>query len=314
MSGALPSFVEYPSDQTLPGPIQFDNATLWGFPLHATRASLRALCDSLIATPSRGEVEFVPISDYVIMTVVDFPLSHFVRDENRGTSKERELSFSIPGIFTRFAHGIPVQIGFALLMPFLFLDNPVAVMTGREEYGYFKQAGWIGLPTDQGTIGFTVDVFGCPAFSPTAIWQRQRLLTLDEPTPAPLPMELLVNGVSDIATGLTAIMREVADKGLLIGELFGHFLDGGISQIFLKQFRDIEDGTRACYQAVTLADYRITRLAGISAAGRYRMHLEGLQSTPVAEALGLVNPVETGVGMMVQMDMRLETGRVLWQA
>ena len=96
--------------------------------------------------------------------------------------------------------------------------------------------------------------------------------------------------------------------------VFANFLLGRMPQIFLKQFRDIADGTRACYQAITLADYAVTQIASVALEDRYAITLETLQSAPVAAALGLAPPAETGLGVQIVMDMTLEPGRVLWQA
>jgi hypothetical protein len=149
--------------------------------MRATRAKLSALCDSLISVPTNGRVTFTPISDFVLMNFADFPHSFFVGHEDRGTSSERELSFTIPGIYKRFEGPLLVQFGFALLTPFLFLDNSVAIATGREVHGYFKQAGWVELPGGPDLAEFTVDVLGCDIFALGAKWGRKRLLTLDEP-------------------------------------------------------------------------------------------------------------------------------------
>ena len=89
---------------------------------------------------------------------------------------------------------------------------------------------------------------------------------------------------------------------------------GSHSQLFLKQFRDIADGTRACYQAVTLAQYTVTTADESALTDRYSIVLQELDSAAVAADLGLDVPTETDIGLKVTMDMQLENGRVLWQA
>jgi hypothetical protein len=113
----------------------------------------------------------------------------------------------------------------------------------------------------------------------------------------------IFRGAGDVITKLANAATPLA--GLALGH---------ISQIFLKQFRDIADGTRACYQAVTLARYAVTRLHSVSLANRYEIALNPLDSSPVAAVLGLGRPTRTDLGVKVVMDMRLDPGRELWRA
>jgi hypothetical protein len=315
-AGAQPGYIDYPSVQTLPGPIAFSDVRMSAFYLAADLAALQALCDRLIAAPSGGRVRFTALLPTVIMSFTEFPHSVFVNFADRGVATERELSFAIPGMFTRFDGPVPVEIGFALFMPFLFLDNPVALMTGRENYGFFKQTGQIGLPDDPGGSGFSADVYGCPSFTPTAQWGQQRLITLRRSAGAAAGPALGLPWPDPMAAArnLAAAMQAAASGVTLAPAMFDDFLTGSLPQIFLKQFRDIADGTRACYQAVTLARYKVTRLIGVSFEDRYAIDLQALDSTPVAAALGLTPATETGLGVRVEMDMQLENGRVLWQA
>jgi hypothetical protein len=318
-SNPLPAFVDCPSGQTLPGPIAFEGVTMWSFPLEANFATLTELCDKLIARPSGGRVRFAPLSTSVLMNFTVFPRAKFVGHENRGLATERELSFAIPGIYSRFVGPVPVEIGFALFMPLMFLDNPVAMMTGRENYGFFKQAGWIGLPDDSDSEMLSADVYGCPHFSTTAHWGRQRLIRLEKTEPAPPPaagLRLPWTDVRDAAQQVVQVMvaNAVGATVSIDAPLFGPLLSGQVPQLFLKQFRDIADGTRACYQAVTLAHYTVTRIEESELADRYSIAIEALDSTAVVAALGLDSLTQTDIGLKVTMDMQLENGRVLWQA
>ena len=144
-SNPLPAFVDYPSGQTLPGPVAFEGVTMWSFPLEANFATLTELCDKLIARPSGGRVRFAPLSTSVLMNFTVFPRA-IRRSCSRGLATERELSLAIPGIYSRFVGPVPVEIGFALFMPLMFLDNPVAMMTGRENTGFLSKLAGLACP------------------------------------------------------------------------------------------------------------------------------------------------------------------------
>ena len=304
----LPPYVDIPSTQTLPGPIAFTGLTMSAFLLPADPAVLRTLCKSLIDTPSGGQVSFTPMLPYVLMSFTQFPQGVFVDYPERGVASERELSFGIPGLYAGAG-----ATGFGLVMPFLFLDNPVAMMTGRENYGYFKQWGGISLPGDTADGGFAADVYGCAAFTASARWANQRMVTLQRPAPpaAPQSLGLPWSGIEHAATFLRDKITAVAEADV---DAFAPFLQGKLTQIFLKQFRDISDGSRACYQAVTLADYTVTRIVSVEPELHYDYAFEALESTPVAATLGIAPSGRTGIGVKITMDMQLDTGRVLWQA
>jgi hypothetical protein len=317
-NASLPKFVAIPGDPTAPAPIELLGVNLWSFPLAADLGALQKLSDKLIAEPSDGAVRFHPLLPLVFMGVTEFPNAFFPAVANQGRARERELSFGIPGLYLARTGAFP-EVGFAALMPFLFLDNSVAIATGREEFGFFKQQGSLTLPTDPGSTGFKVDIYGVKKFDPETFWGTKRLLTLtDTGSAVDADIGLPWCDVADAGKKLAEALFRAAGDGVariagaaapLAGLGLGH-----LSQIFLKQFRDIADGTRACYQAVTFARYAVTGLHSVSLANRYQMELTALESSPVAEVLGLGNPTETNVGVKVVMDMRLEPGRELWRA
>jgi hypothetical protein len=314
----LPTYVTYPGDFTAPAPLELLDVSLWSFPLAADLEALRTYCDVVIKTPSGGAVEFLPLLPMVLMSITEFPNAFFPAMLAHGRGRERELSFSIPGVYVRHGEVLP-EVGFALFMPFIYLDSSVAIAIGREEFGFFKQQGSVILPGDPGATGFTVDTYGCETFGPTIFWDSQRLLTMtDTGAASATNVGLPWRDIADAGEKLAAVLLEGAVSGLaeMIGgaaALAGLSL-GKVPQIFLKQFRDITDGTRACYQAVTLARYTITRLHSVTPTNRYDTTLRALDSTPVAATLGLSGPSAIDSGVKVVMDMRLDPGRELWRA
>jgi hypothetical protein len=314
----LPAYVTYPGDFTAPAPLELLNVSLWSFPLAADPGALRTYCDAVIKTPSGGAVEFLPLLPMVLMSLTEFPNAFFPATLAHGRGRERELSFSIPGVYVRHGGVVP-DIGFALFMPFMYLDSSVAIAIGREEFGFFKQQGSVALPGDPAATGFTVDTYGCETFGPTVFWDNQRLLTMtDIGAAAATNVGLPWRGIADAGEKLATVLLEGAVSGLaeMVGgaaALAGLSL-GKVPQIFLKQFRDIADGTRACYQAVTLASYTITRLHSVTPTNRYETVLRALDSTPVAATLGLSGQPAIASGLEVVMDLRLDPGMELWRA
>ena len=314
----LPPFVEYVSAQTLPGPIDFRNVTMWAFLLTGDLSQLTQLCQSFFDQPTGGRVKFAPLTPWVIMNFANFAEGRFVGNEQRGYSSERELAFAIPGTYScSDAGGSIVETGFATFMPYLVVGNPIALITGGEEYGFFKMFGQVGLPDDPQQNPFTVDVFGCKQFARDAKWGPTQLAVLSRGGAAPAARQIPHDVQKAAAQMLEAMFAATAAGGQVAPERTSHFCDlltGKMTQIFLKQFRDIRDGQRACYQAVALADYQVTSLNSVWPERSYALTLNDLDSAPIARDFGLGNVTSTGIGMKINLDMRLQIGRVLWQA
>ncbi len=211
----------------------------------------------------------------------------------------------------------------ATFMPYLFVDNPIALLTGREVLGYFKLLGEVGLPGRAGAReDFFLNVFGAQRMAADVEWSDQRLLTITgrdatvrTTRPAPVketdhPQSALPNlqGLLKRVLGSRIPGRSI----LAIADVRG-LLTGSLSQIFLKQFRAEGSGHLAAYQAVTMAEYQVTRINSLRPTQSFDIVIHSLASIPIATELGL-SPRMVETGFEVNFDMTLGAGRVLWQA
>lgn len=324
--GAL--YVEHHPPQTLGGPITFPGVNMWAFFLRGQIDTLTNLCRRFFDVPTGGRVTFSPHSQAVIMTISELPHAYFVDAPERGKATEREVAFGIPGEYTcRDAAGRVTASGMATFMPYLFVDNPVALVTGREVLGYFKQLGEVGLPGRAGAReDFFLNVFGAKRMAADVEWSDQRLLTVtgrdptvrrtQQATPS-APVEETDHRQSAIPN-LQGLLKSVLGSRipgrsiLAIADVRG-LLTGSLSQIFLKQFRAEGSGQLAAYQAVTMAEYQVMRINSVRSTQSFDIVIHPLASLPIATELGLSSQmVETG--FEVNFDMTLGAGRVLWQA
>jgi hypothetical protein len=315
---ALPPFVDYPGNPTLPAPVMFRHVAMTGFWLRADDDRLKALCDQVFAAPSGGRLRFSPLLSHVLMSFTDIREGRFVGHEERGFAKERELTFWILGaLFEHAAAGERLH-GFYFFPPYLFLDNPVALLVGREEFGYFKQPGTVTFPDDEpGTDAFTASVYGAEHLGADQEWSFRRFVTLSAPT-AEGGRERVLQSLEDLIRGtLDAIgdWRSLMPAGAQVDPaLFAELRLGRFPQVFLKQFRDVADGSKACYQAITQANIQVRRFRGVTLRHSYAVRFESLASLPAVDVLGLESETRTGLGMKVEMDMELQPGREIWRA
>ena len=318
MAAQLPKFVEHPGVANYPGPITLNSTKMWAFMLGADRAKMTAWCQAMFDAPSNGAVRVLPLSSYMMMTVVDIGTGRFVDAPQMGWSAERELTFWIPAVRVEERDGKSVAVALAMTMPYLVLNNPVAIAAGREIFGYFKQAGHIALPGDAGhDQSLTVDLFATKAFGADSEEKYQRLLTLTptlaQPSPLTKVAETFAGGAQELYHLLAADDRNWHASLGLTEDVLGDLLKQQVPQLFLKQFRDIADGTRACYQAITQANGQVTRFDSFPQMTEYAMDLADLASSPVATDFGIA-PQQTVLGAEFEYDMTIQPGQVLWQA
>ena len=318
MAAGLPQFVEHPGVANYPGPITLNSTKMWAFMLKADRAKMTAWCQAIFDAPSGGAVRVLPLSSYMMMTVVDIGTGRFVDAPQMGWSAERELTFWIPAVRIEERDGKSVAVALAMTMPYLVLNNPVAIAAGREIFGYFKQAGNIALPGDPGHDStLAVDLFATRNFGVNSQEQYERLLTLTPTLAQPSPLDdaarTFAGGAKALYHLLAADDRDWHASLGLTEDVLGDLLKEQIPQLFLKQFRDVADGTRACYQAITQAMGEVTRFDSAPQMTEYAMNLTALASSPVASDFGIA-PQQTVLGAEFEYDMTIQPGQVLWQA
>jgi uncharacterized protein with NAD-binding domain and iron-sulfur cluster len=323
-----PQYVEHHPPLTLGGPIVFPDVTMWAFFLRGQIGTLTTLCQRFFDVPTGGRVTFAPLTQTVIMTISELAHGYFQDAPGHGQSTEREVAFGIPGTYAcRDEAGKLTATGLATFMPYLFVDNPVALTTGREVLGYFKQLGEVGLPGPGGRENFFLNVLGAKQMAAGVEWGEQRLLTVAGRDPQVLrPRQAKqYTKTTDVAddrptlmSKLQALVKSVmcspipGNAILATGDFCG-LLSGSASQLFLKQFRAAGDGNAAAYQAVTMAEYNVTGIHSIRPTQSFGITIHPLESLPIATELG-VNPDMVETGVEVNFEMTLGSGRVLWQA
>ena len=204
---------------------------------------------------------------------------------------------------------------------YAFVDQPQALITGREVQGWPKEFSTLTLDlTASGDFDHcSVSTMGMKAFGSDV---------------QGLPLEVLnvrrVPGSSGITAANIAgtfddVLRLVWDAGgaaltLLrpgtLHDLVTEFRGGDVPLAFLKQFRDVADGDAACYQAIVSVPIRATNFrAGGILPGTYAVELPDIASHPVASDLGLERSALSSVkGFWLDFDFVLGRGTEVWRA
>ena len=314
-SGCLPVFC---------GPYKFE-ANLASFFLKADKDNLSAICDKYLNQVTDGKFVYKPILSYVMMSFAS--MNGYSLDEKQkevGYITEREVGFWIPILAYKRVGGILLPSHITFFLPYLFADNPYAIFTGREVYGFRKNQGiFPKLPESISNPEFSLDTMGYKEFSPTAVSKMYNLMSINRVKKSNESAPIWKKGEAreNILHLITKLMEgdNIAVEGLEKGiNLIDNFLDLKVPVTFLKQYRDVTDTRKACYQAIVEADAKpVDFKRGCILFDEYELNLNELASMPIASELGL--SIENGkqrvsAGFWSEFDFVMENGKEVYKS
>jgi hypothetical protein len=214
--------------------------------------------------------------------------------------------------------GIFIAERLLLAVPYVLVDNPMSYLGGRETFGYAKTMGRFDPPSGLGDR-ISLEAFGGNfGRNEGADWRdfveviagARRDDAQPERTSGTLALvRHLVGDMPGLAEGGEVIVGDIQ----LTTELVGDLLAGRVGQVFLKQFRDATDGTRACYQAVVEAPVQIRRVESAPSERDWSIHVHHLDSHPIGDELGIADqPAELAFDIEIDfvVDNGFEVGHV----
>jgi hypothetical protein len=321
----LPPYVERASKQTFIPPYLAKGARIYGFILPSDFLPLQALCDTALNRPTGGATDYRPALPLVFLTFADIASLSSVDppDSRVGWLPERDVAFWVLTLTVRKEGGIEVADGIAFYQPYLFVDAPQALLTGREVQGFPKEYSTVDMTRRDGNPGpMSVRTHVFPKYEPSTEAQVRELMRVTQVPGSAAGMDLSRFGT--LAELLAAIWKELSSGEEPIAlpslkflfELGAELAKAEVPCVFLKQFRDVVDGSRACYQAVVGVPMRITGFHGGGLLpGRYCLDLANFQSHPIASDLGLAPSAMTSMlGGYIDVDFVIDRGSIIWEA
>jgi uncharacterized protein with NAD-binding domain and iron-sulfur cluster len=311
----LPPYVEFGGRATAPSPFACQGGTMRSLLLEGNAAGIAELVDRMFNIPSGPGVEYRSLGSNVLMMMGNFKrITSLTQPFDRwGAVRETQASFWIPVLAGRDLGGVFVAERLLLAVPYVFVDNPMSYLGGREDYGYAKVMAQfdpaLGLADHVSMKAFGGD-FGR---SEGADWRELLELTsigaLRAPEERPtqtgtLPLvQLLVGDSAQIKQGEDVVLADLTLTAGLIDDLIA----GRMTQVFLKQFRDAADGTRACYQAVVEAPVQIQRVSYALTERDWSLTVHPLDSHPLDRELGVTSQ-QAGIAFDMEIDFVVENG------
>lgn len=318
---ALPAYIERGGEQVLRPPYQLNGTQLRGFVLPSDLSALRGVCDRTLNAASQDGTEYHPLLPYSILTFVQMPhiQSADPEERDRGILFENEADIWLLLVAGKRHAGVFVAERLVWYMPYLWVDNPIAMVEGREVYGFPKEFGQFVLPlSTQDPAYFRAETYVVDRYSADSRWQMKPLIEVrrvDEPYWGEHAREWseaahMFQGIQD---ALQVSLSELSIP--LIADLFHQFTHHQQSLVFLKQFRDVADNRKACYQALVESPVTIERFQGGGfLSGDYYVTIHPYASHPMARDLGLPEgPMRASLAYWANFDFTFDLGREVAQ-
>jgi uncharacterized protein with NAD-binding domain and iron-sulfur cluster len=277
-----------------------------------------------------GPQVYRPLSSLAVLycsRVHNYPIK-----EPFGWVPELDFGIWIPAIAGEMRGGVFRPDRLVTFTPYIWVSNDVALTNGRSFFGFTKDIGVMTMPARlEDASEFTLDTYVIPQFGPESAIEQRRLFTvqrMDGPPPGGL-QSWLKNG-RELAQALVDTAQQLRHPDLAVG--FSGGLDlaralwdapRGQRMVFLKQFPDVVDGSRACYQAVVEADIRITgEVTGALSPGRWEVTIDAYDSHRIVDSLGLITDLRDGrrssctplAQGFARFSACVDEGRVIWEA
>ena len=318
--GDRPAYVEFGGLASAPGPLQCDATTLYVFGLKADRDKLDALCRRVFRAPTGGAVDYRPLGDHVMVT---FGVVGAIRPtlepwHSMGAVREPQVGFWIPVARVKEERDGDVEgTHFGMFCAAMMLDNPISLLSGREDYGYPKTMGWSTMPEGDLTAPFTLNVFGMNYGGGQAPEPRP-LMELTPVGEELSEVDLAVGDVLAVGEWIKQVLfddRDEVELGLRFALDFAEALRRHtVDQVFLKQVRATVDGRQADLQQVVVAPAITKNVRASQLRHDYDLTIHHLDSHPLHDELGIVERQRVTLGARMDFDFLIEAGRVEWSA
>lgn len=285
---------------------------------------LESLCDRYLNEPTGGQVEYRLLTPLIALIfsrtkqliAIDPPYS------GMGWLPELEAAFWVLTAAVA-GHGEEARADrLAWFVPYIFADSTLAVTEGREIFGFPKEIGWLEIPQDRASAErLTLDAHAVERFDSADLQgRRQRLLEVIRVDEASANQSSWpFNTVDDIARLFSELIGKgnwllAPDRRFLV-DLLGNVMHHRGRIVCLKQFSDVENSDRACYQAIVETPIEATALReGALLPGAYELVLNDFDSHPIMRDLGLEARQRAVLGYWLDFDFTFRPGMTIWKS
>lgn len=303
-------YVERTLNESTSPPYVAEGSAMYGAMLPADPERLRTLVDRHLNLG--GERVYLPLGPFAMFYAQS--TRALAAADAPGHVPERDFGFMIPVAVCERERGRLVPRGVAVYAPFLWVDLGAAMNGGREVLGFPKGLARLDFSDDpRGEVALRVR----SVLPRDGAWREETLVeaSLVRPPSPRLPRAAVLETLGMRWLGRAGLDRPA--QLALLRSVGDALRSGAVPMVFLKQYRDAADPTRACYQAVVEATARrgaIRRATLLDGDLVVSVHRE----SGLAEALGLrtsaAGTVTAIAAFYLDFDFVLGAGTVVWSA
>lgn len=303
----MPAYVERDADWVLRPTGHLLGAQMHVFAFSAGADELREMCATYVDGPTSGAITAEPLFEsvpFALLVCADIAKGYSSDRDDRqlGWMPERDVAWFVP---VRVRQGRRTFV--ANLLPYIFVDNPVAVLIGREVFGFPKVHAEMWPAKNpfswnvMGTVKETSD--------PQERAETRHLLQIKSVVQrAAIPLS---NEMPE------AIAATVSHFAKYLQVKLPSFV--GIPLLFLKQFRDVSQRTRACHQSITFVSAAIDAVSSAAVlTDDFELTMPRYHSARMAEKLGLPHRSSAVyrplAAVRANLDFSIPFGQSLWTA
>jgi hypothetical protein len=309
---ALPQYISFLGHgaATIDTPYTITGSALNGFLLRSDPAKVQQYIDQTLnaASANGSPLHYKVISRHVLLY---FMYCDRVTAQGVGWDADHEVGFFIP----LKESGGSARERLVFWSPYIFIDSPLGMVTGREIWGFRKTMGETGMPVNPGDPAhYWTKTTLFQQFGSNSHGEWATVLELDGASATGSQRSSLAEVTRGIIRTLESDVS-LDGLGLLLSFLAG---GGALRLVNLKQLRAVESSNLAQYQALVEIDPQLDQLISASVLlGDYRAKVTQCASHHVVSDLGLVNPDAQGrfpadFAFIIKMDWHFDTGVVLW--
>ncbi|MBV8925344.1 MAG: hypothetical protein JOZ74_08235 [Bradyrhizobium sp.] len=297
-------FIMRDDNPEIPPPYDFPGITIQSFRLPATLSNLQDICDKFlnIGTLEERGFEYRAFLGFVDMEIVTYPRMAFAEPpySNWGYASQQEIYFRFFVWKFVYASGVlwPEPMP-QFCIPFIFVDNSWSMISGRNVIGFPKLMAQFSPATVLGANPFQISV-STPALkshSSATKLQMEPIISIDPSSGNPQ----LPDGLWPWL-GLEVSLSDPLLEAYL--QLLLAAVPDAFATIELKQFRDAESLTEACYQAVVATRFAPSNIGAPQPLPPVTVTVAKYASLNIPRDLGF--PADTPIQPLLQYAVTLD--------
>ena len=313
MSTNNPPYINYPGNMIIHPPCNMDNADMYGFFVKGKLDLLQASVDQCLNAPANDKMYFKVLSPHIMLTFTQVgkvaPVNPPGKDH--GWFSEGDV---IPWIMvgSMVEKDGEQKIDHIFWYPrFTWVDDGMAMITGREVLGYPKYLGEFVMPTKPGdpATHFSCTVKAFQPYNVDTEMANHPLLEINQTKVGPVKRLKTILDLIELAADTEDLLDLDAAA---LEQILALLKEPGVDQLFLKQFPSCK-GDKAVYQAVVHSPASIKKINSVELlGGKYTLTVQQVDSFPLVEVLGLeLGDQKTLLPFHVNFDFVIEDAEVL---